>query len=71
MVLMKVTPGTECSLPEWLPLVVCSEQPVQPYLAVLNLLFVMNYVNILSLISLLSFNFACVIFRSGEVIYFF
>lgn len=32
--------------------------------------FMMTYVNILSLICLLSFNLACVIFHSGEVDYF-
>lgn len=53
---------SHCSLHEWLPLVVCSVQLTQSYLAVLSLLFVMNYVNILSLICLLSFKIACVIF---------
>ena len=43
---------TYCSLLEWLPLLVCSTQPVLPFLAVLNLLFVMNCVNILSVICL-------------------
>ena len=60
---------SHCSLHEWLPLVVCSVQLTQSYSAVLSLLFVMNYVNILSLICLLSFNIACVIFHSSKFIF--